>query len=201
MPISVFGHCSHVPQPGQTKFASFPFTTWNFGQIGPQGAEQLATMSGNPGFDRSLARSIQWICEILTSFSATIFGGAKFMKHQVLYIKKNLSHSAITTSKDIKIRQPGPELEGVSKSPRTCGHPVDICSTWDLGSLILVNGSLLSWWFGQSDFVQLTICSVKFVQLTLFKEWLLQWPATMEMLSFNLPSSGSQKRVLFRKIT
>ena len=46
------------------------------------------------------------------------------MKHQVLYIKKNLIHSAITTSKDIKIRQPGPELRGVSKKPRTFGHPV-----------------------------------------------------------------------------
>ena len=34
------------------------------------------------------------------------------MKHQVLYIKKNLIHSAITTSKDIKIRQPGPEKRG-----------------------------------------------------------------------------------------
>ena len=53
-----------------------------------------------------------------------IFWGAKFMKHQVPYIKKNLRHLAITTSKDIKIGQPGPELRGVSKCPRTCGHPV-----------------------------------------------------------------------------
>ena len=57
-----------------------------------------------------------------------IFGGAKFMKHQVLYIKKNLRHSAITTSKDIKIRQPGSELRGVSKFTRTFGHPVYACS-------------------------------------------------------------------------
>ena len=55
------------------------------------------------------------ICEILTSFSAMIFGGAKFIKHQVLYIKKNLRHSAISTSKDIKIGQLGPEKRGVSK--------------------------------------------------------------------------------------
>ena len=41
-----------------------------------------------------------------------IFGDAKFMKYQVLYIKKNLRHSPITTSKDIKIRQPGPKLRG-----------------------------------------------------------------------------------------
>ena len=64
------------------------------------------------------------ICEILTSFSAMIFGGAKFIKHQVLYIKKNLRHSAISTSKDIKIGQPGPEKRGVSKYPRTLNHPV-----------------------------------------------------------------------------
>ena len=63
--------------------------------------------------------------EILTSFSVKIFGGAKFMNHQVLYIKKNLRHSAITTSKDIKIGQPGPELRGVSKITRTFGHPVE----------------------------------------------------------------------------
>ena len=63
-------------------------------------------------------------CEILTLFSATIFGGAKFKKHQVLYIKKNLRHSAISTSKDIKIGQPGPEKRGVSKYPRTLNHPV-----------------------------------------------------------------------------
>ena len=48
------------------------------------------------------------------------------MKHQVLYIKKNLRHSAITTSKDIKIRQPGPELRGVSKCYSTVGHPVGL---------------------------------------------------------------------------
>ena len=53
-----------------------------------------------------------------------IFGGAKFIKHQVLYIKKNLRHSAITTLKDIKIGQPGPEKRGVSKEPRTLNHPV-----------------------------------------------------------------------------
>ena len=46
------------------------------------------------------------------------------MKHQVLYIKKNLRHSAITTSKDVKILQPGPEKRGVSKKPRTLNHPV-----------------------------------------------------------------------------
>ena len=96
-------------------------------------------MSANPGFDRSLARSIQGICEILTLFSATIFGGAKFMKHQVLYIKKNLIHSAITTSKDIKIRQPGPELEGVSKCPRTFGHPVDSLLNCIIGCEKLLN--------------------------------------------------------------
>ena len=65
------------------------------------------------------------VCEILTSFSATILGGAKFIKYQVLYIKKNLRHSAITTSKDIKIGQPGPEKRGVSKYPRTLNHPVE----------------------------------------------------------------------------
>ena len=53
-----------------------------------------------------------------------IFEGAKFMKLEVLYIKKNLRHSAITTSKDIKILQPGPEKRGVSKKPRTLNHPV-----------------------------------------------------------------------------
>ena len=46
------------------------------------------------------------------------------MIHQVLYIKKNLRHSAISTSKDIKIRQPGQELRGVLLWTRTCGHPV-----------------------------------------------------------------------------
>ena len=55
-----------------------------------------------------------------------MYEGAKFMKHQVLYIKKNLILSTFTTSKDIKIRQPGPELRGVSKYPRTFGHPVDL---------------------------------------------------------------------------
>ena len=41
-------------------------------------------MSANPGFECSLAHSLQWIDEILTSFWTTIFWGARFMKHQVL---------------------------------------------------------------------------------------------------------------------
>ena len=71
-----------------------------------------------------LSRSLQWISDILTLFWATLFGGAKFMKHRVLYIKKNLRVSTFTTSKDIKIHQSGPELRGVSKCTRTFGHPV-----------------------------------------------------------------------------
>ena len=42
----------------------------------------------------------------------------------VLYIKKNLPHRSITTSKYIKIRQPRPEIEGVSKITLTVRHPV-----------------------------------------------------------------------------
>ena len=42
----------------------------------------------------------------------------------VLYIKKNLPHRSTTTLKYIKIRQPRPEIEGVSKLSLTVKHPV-----------------------------------------------------------------------------
>ena len=42
----------------------------------------------------------------------------------VLYIKKNQPHRSITTLKYIKIRQPRPEIEGVSKLSLTVKHPV-----------------------------------------------------------------------------
>ena len=37
---------------------------------------------------------------------------------------KNLAHRSITTLKYIKIRQPRPEIEGVSKFTLTVKHPV-----------------------------------------------------------------------------
>ena len=43
---------------------------------------------------------------------------------QCIIHQKNLQHRSITTFKYIKIRQPRPQIEGVSKLPLTVKHPV-----------------------------------------------------------------------------
>ena len=47
-----------------------------------------------------------------------------YQLHMTIMHQKNLIPSTFTTSKDIKIRQPGPEKWGVSKYTQTCGHPI-----------------------------------------------------------------------------
>ena len=90
-------------------------------------------------------------------------------------------HSLHSLAEALVVHRPGLEPNGCVRIG-ICST-ICVCSTWDLASIILVNRSLLCWPFGQYYFVPLTTSSVKFVQLTLFKEPLLQpfWGGTFNV--------------------